>query len=196
MASLLASPAVTARCGGAAVRRRAACAAACRAPAPAAASVASSPALRGAQQLRTGAAPRLATAPRATRRAPRSRVAGARAEAAAAADGKAAAAPTETLYLGLLFGMWYAANIFFNIWNKQVLKAYTFPITGTFVQFGVGLCIASAMWLFRLKEAPKARAPRCAAAHGPLDARKAAPHGAASPRRRAAGAAVGQSPFL
>lgn len=64
---------------------------------------------------------------------------------------------SSTLYLGLLFGLWYAANIFFNIWNKQVLKAYAFPITGTFVQFGIGLCIACAMWLLRIKEAPKAR---------------------------------------
>lgn len=61
-------------------------------------------------------------------------------------------------YLGLLFGLWYAANILFNIWNKQVLKAYNFPITGTFVQFGIGLLIASAMWLLRLKAPPKARA--------------------------------------
>jgi hypothetical protein len=65
-----------------------------------------------------------------------------------------------TLYLGLLFALWYAANIFFNIWNKQVLKAYNFPITGTFVQFGVGLCIASAMWLFRLKPMPTVRRRR------------------------------------
>jgi len=57
--------------------------------------------------------------------------------------------------LGLLFALWYAANIFFNIWNKQVLKAYAFPITGTFVQFFIGSCIAGAMWLLRIKEAPK-----------------------------------------
>lgn len=62
-----------------------------------------------------------------------------------------------TLYLGLLFALWYAANIFFNIWNKQVLKAYAFPITGTFVQFFIGSCIAGAMWLLRIKEAPKVR---------------------------------------
>jgi len=39
----------------------------------------------------------------------------------AAAEGEAAPASElkDTLYLGVLFGLWYAANIAFNIWNKQ-----------------------------------------------------------------------------
>ena len=77
--------------------------------------------------------------------------------AAAASEGKSSSF-ADTAYLGMLFGLWYAANILFNIWNKQVLKAYTFPVTGTFVQFGVGLVLASSMWLLRLKKAPQARA--------------------------------------
>ena len=76
---------------------------------------------------------------------------------AAAAESSSTSGKASTLYLGLLFGLWYAANIFFNIWNKQVLKASAFPITGTLVQFFIGSLIASAMWLLRVKEAPKAR---------------------------------------
>lgn len=45
-----------------------------------------------------------------------------------------------------------------------MLKAYTFPVTGTFVQFGIGLLLACTMWLLRLKQAPKARSERGAAA--------------------------------
>ena len=36
-----------------------------------------------------------------------------------------------------------------------MLKAYTFPITGTFVQFGIGSCLALTMWLLRFKKAPQ-----------------------------------------
>jgi solute carrier family 35 protein E1 len=133
-----------------------------RARASAAAGVASPKACRAmsssrvvlSRQLRAGFA--AATSARAAA-APRSRGRAAL-RCQAAVDEAKSSSLADTAYLGVLFGLWYAANIAFNIWNKQVLKAYTFPVTGTFVQFGVGLCIASAMWLFRLKKAPKARA--------------------------------------
>jgi hypothetical protein len=152
MAALLGCPSLTARCGVAASQRVRARAAACRV-APSAAPTSVRPALAAAQ-LRSGFAVTVAARRSVRVVAARGQAGAARAEAAAA-DAKSDTAAT--LYLGLLFGLWYAANILFNIWNKQVLKAYTFPITGTFVQFGVGLCIACAMWLLRLKEAPKAR---------------------------------------
>jgi solute carrier family 35 protein E1 len=151
MAALLGCPSLTARCSVAASQRVRVRAAACRVAPSAAPSV--RPAL-AAVQLRSGFASAVSARRSVRVVAARGQAGAARAEAAAA-DAKSDTA--NTLYLGLLFGMWYAANIFFNVWNKQVLKAYTFPITGTFVQFGVGVCIASAMWLFRLKEAPKAR---------------------------------------
>jgi hypothetical protein len=110
-------------------------------------------ALRAAQSTQTGLSLAVSRkhSSRAAARSPRCQ--------AAVAESSSSSGKASTLYLGLLFGLWYAANIFFNIWNKQVLKAYAFPITGTLFQFFIGSLIASAMWLFRLKEAPKARLP-------------------------------------
>ncbi|GAQ77706.1 phosphate/phosphate translocator [Klebsormidium nitens] len=53
---------------------------------------------------------------------------------------------TKTLQLGALFGGWYLFNIYFNIYNKQVLKVFKFPITCTQVQLGVGLVWSLFMW--------------------------------------------------
>ena len=60
----------------------------------------------------------------------------------------------KTLQLGLYFAGWYAFNIYFNIYNKQVLGAFPFPWTCTLVQFAGGIVIASVMWLSTLKKAP------------------------------------------
>lgn len=94
---------------------------------------------------------------------------------AAAAESSSSTGKASTLYLGLLFGLWYGANIFFNIWNKQVLKAYAFPITGTLVQFFIGSLIACGMWVLRIKEAPKARRPPGRTCHGRQGAAGALP---------------------
>lgn len=48
----------------------------------------------------------------------------------------------------LLMGLWYLFNIFFNIYNKQVLKVYRFPVTVTTCQFGVGTVLVLLMWTF------------------------------------------------
>lgn len=48
----------------------------------------------------------------------------------------------------LLMGLWYLFNIFFNIYNKQVLKVYRFPVTVTTCQFGVGTILVLLMWTF------------------------------------------------
>ncbi|KAL3676928.1 hypothetical protein R1sor_026876 [Riccia sorocarpa] len=61
----------------------------------------------------------------------------------------------KTLQLGSLFGLWYLFNIYFNIYNKQVLKVYTFPVTMTSVQFAVGGVIVLTMWLTGLHKRPK-----------------------------------------
>ena len=61
----------------------------------------------------------------------------------------------ETLFLGSLFGLWYLFNIYFNIYNKQVLKVLPSPITMTTVQFGVGSVIVLLMWTLNLHKRPK-----------------------------------------
>jgi solute carrier family 35 protein E1 len=54
-----------------------------------------------------------------------------------------------------LFGLWYLFNIYFNIYNKQVLKALHFPVTVTVVQFAVGTVLVSVMWALNLYKRPK-----------------------------------------
>ncbi|KAM4124863.1 hypothetical protein ACJW30_01G266900 [Castanea mollissima] len=52
----------------------------------------------------------------------------------------------KTLRLGFMFGIWYILNIYFNIYNKQVLKVYPFPATVTAFQFGFGSLMVALMW--------------------------------------------------
>ncbi|PON59655.1 Triose phosphate/phosphoenolpyruvate translocator [Trema orientale] len=61
----------------------------------------------------------------------------------------------KTLELGGLFGLWYLFNIYFNIYNKQVLKVYPYPVTVTLVQFAVGTVLVLTMWGFNLYKKPK-----------------------------------------
>ncbi|XP_055828921.1 phosphoenolpyruvate/phosphate translocator 1, chloroplastic [Solanum dulcamara] len=62
---------------------------------------------------------------------------------------------TETLVLGSLFGLWYLFNIYFNIYNKQVLKAFHYPVTVTLAQFAVGSVLVILMWTLNLYKRPK-----------------------------------------
>uniref|UniRef100_A0A2P2PJ03 Sugar phosphate transporter domain-containing protein n=1 Tax=Rhizophora mucronata TaxID=61149 RepID=A0A2P2PJ03_RHIMU len=60
-----------------------------------------------------------------------------------------------TLQLGSMFGIWYLLNIYFNIFNKQVLEMYPFPATVTAFQFGFGTLMILTMWTFNLYKRPK-----------------------------------------
>ena len=60
-----------------------------------------------------------------------------------------------TILLMSLFGVWYYANTAFNVYNKQVLKVFPFPLTCTAVQFFVATICMASMWLFRVKAPPK-----------------------------------------
>ncbi|KAJ8771798.1 hypothetical protein K2173_026975 [Erythroxylum novogranatense] len=68
-----------------------------------------------------------------------------------------------TLVLGLLFGLWYLFNIYFNIYNKQVLKVFPNPVTVTAVQFAVGTVLVVFMWTFNLYKRPKITGAQLAA---------------------------------
>lgn len=70
--------------------------------------------------------------------------------AAAAEEPKEQGGIGQTLTLGILFGLWYLFNIQFNIYNKQLLKGFPYPVTITAFQFLVGGLLACAMWLTRL----------------------------------------------
>lgn len=71
------------------------------------------------------------------------------------ADDDKAGALTRTLQLGSLFGLWYLFNIYFNLYNKQVLKVFPFPVTITTLQFAVGTVIVFFMWTLNLHKKPK-----------------------------------------
>ncbi|KAL8545800.1 hypothetical protein ACS0TY_005791 [Phlomoides rotata] len=62
-----------------------------------------------------------------------------------------------TLQLAAMFAIWYTLNIYFNIFNKQVLKVYTFPATVTAIQFGCGSVMIFLMWALNLHPKPKLR---------------------------------------
>ncbi|KAL8528200.1 hypothetical protein ACS0TY_005853 [Phlomoides rotata] len=62
-----------------------------------------------------------------------------------------------TLQLAAMFAIWYTLNIYFNIFNKQVLKFYTFPATVTAFQFGCGSVMIFLMWALNLHPKPKLR---------------------------------------
>ncbi|KAL5793207.1 hypothetical protein ACOSP7_001801 [Xanthoceras sorbifolium] len=68
-----------------------------------------------------------------------------------------------TLQLGGLFGLWYLLNIYFNIFNKQVLKVYPYPTTVTAFQLGCGTVMIILMWTFNLYPRPKLTRSRLAA---------------------------------
>ncbi|OVA20741.1 Drug/metabolite transporter [Macleaya cordata] len=61
----------------------------------------------------------------------------------------------QTLQLGSLFGLWYLFNIYFNIYNKQTLKVFPYPVTITTFQFVVGTVLVTLMWTFNLHKKPK-----------------------------------------
>ncbi|KAK4427127.1 Triose phosphate/phosphate translocator, non-green plastid, chloroplastic [Sesamum alatum] len=77
------------------------------------------------------------------------------AETAGAAETPGSKSFADTLVLGSLFGLWYLFNIYFNIYNKQVLKAFHYPMTVTLIQFAVGTVLVVLMWTFNLYKRPK-----------------------------------------
>ncbi|GFP92365.1 phosphoenolpyruvate/phosphate translocator 1 chloroplastic [Phtheirospermum japonicum] len=86
------------------------------------------------------------------------------AEAAAAATAAAKSKRlADTLVLGTLFGLWILFNIYFNIYNKQVLKAFHYPFTVTLGQFAIGAVLVTLMWASNLYKRPKISGAQLAA---------------------------------
>lgn len=61
---------------------------------------------------------------------------------------------SQRLELGVLFCLWYVSNIYFNIFNKQVLKVYPYPVTISLIQFAIGTLLILIMWSFNLYKRP------------------------------------------
>lgn len=60
----------------------------------------------------------------------------------------------EIVYMGVMLGCWYLFNIYFNIYNKQILEVYPFPLTISALQFGVGSLLILVMWTTNLYKLP------------------------------------------
>lgn len=60
----------------------------------------------------------------------------------------------EKMSLVLLLSLWYASNTYFNVFNKEVLQQFFFPITCTLVQFAVGCAISIIFWVFKWHTLP------------------------------------------
>ncbi|KAG4926274.1 hypothetical protein JHK85_052760 [Glycine max] len=60
----------------------------------------------------------------------------------------------KTLQLGAMFATWYLLNIYYNIYNKQVLKVYPFPATITAFQFGFASLVINLVWTLNLHPRP------------------------------------------
>ncbi|KAM0901292.1 hypothetical protein ACQ4PT_020105 [Festuca glaucescens] len=69
-----------------------------------------------------------------------------------------------TVQLGALIVAWYLLNIYFNIYNKQVLQALPFPLpyTITAFQLGFGSLVIFFMWAARLHPFPHLSAAQLA----------------------------------
>ncbi|KAL3526407.1 hypothetical protein ACH5RR_011063 [Cinchona calisaya] len=61
----------------------------------------------------------------------------------------------KTLQLAAMFPVWYSLNIYFNIFNKQVLKVFPYPATVSTFQFGCGTVLVLLMWALNLHQKPK-----------------------------------------
>ncbi|KAM0920729.1 hypothetical protein ACQ4PT_007302 [Festuca glaucescens] len=71
------------------------------------------------------------------------------------AEGGGKSAIPRTLQLGAMILVWYLLNIYFNIYNKLVLKAVPFPYTITTFQFASGSFFITLMWLLNLHPKPR-----------------------------------------
>lgn len=69
----------------------------------------------------------------------------------------------KTLQLGAMFATWYLLNIYFNIYNKQVLKVYPFPATVTAFQFGFATVMINLIWSLNLHRRPNISGSQLAA---------------------------------
>lgn len=60
----------------------------------------------------------------------------------------------DALVVAGLFSAWYGCNIYFNIFNKQVLSVFPQPLTCTWIHLLISSLMALLLWTFKLKKAP------------------------------------------
>lgn len=72
------------------------------------------------------------------------------------AKAEAAKGLKHTLKIGGLFGLWYALNIGYNVYNKKVLNLVpSLTYTIAFLQLFLGLLYVVPVWLFGFRKAPQ-----------------------------------------
>eukprot|EP00958_Prasinococcus_capsulatus_P017872 scaffold2045_cov404-Prasinococcus_capsulatus_cf.AAC.65 len=60
-----------------------------------------------------------------------------------------------TILTGMLFLMWYAGNIGFNIYNKQLLRVLHYPVTVSAFFMGMGAVLGGLTWLSGAVKKPR-----------------------------------------
>lgn len=60
----------------------------------------------------------------------------------------------DILVVAGLFLAWYGCNIYFNIFNKQVLSVFPQPLTCTWIHLLISSMMALLLWTFKMKKAP------------------------------------------
>ncbi|XP_010942965.1 xylulose 5-phosphate/phosphate translocator, chloroplastic [Elaeis guineensis] len=63
--------------------------------------------------------------------------------------------PNNTLYLAVVFGLWYFQNVVFNIYNKKVLNIFPYPWLLASFQLFVGSLWMAFLWASRLQPFPR-----------------------------------------
>uniref|UniRef100_A0A383VLK5 Sugar phosphate transporter domain-containing protein n=1 Tax=Tetradesmus obliquus TaxID=3088 RepID=A0A383VLK5_TETOB len=74
---------------------------------------------------------------------------------AAASDDKPVGKVAGLVGLGALFAGWYLANIYFNIFNKTLLKTFPYPLSITNIQFAIGIGLSCLFWLTGVVKRPQ-----------------------------------------
>jgi solute carrier family 35 protein E1 len=60
----------------------------------------------------------------------------------------------DTVIIAGLFAVWYLSNIYFNIYNKQVLNVFGHPGACTWIHLAVSSVLAIALWVVRVQPRP------------------------------------------
>lgn len=70
-------------------------------------------------------------------------------------EGSGARSTTQLAGLAALFFCWYATNIVFNVYNKQLFGVFPYPLTTTSVQFAIGSVLSLLLWASGLVTFPR-----------------------------------------
>ncbi|KAL8046412.1 hypothetical protein ABFX02_08G176000 [Erythranthe guttata] len=78
-----------------------------------------------------------------------------RSEAIVEPESDSSAAAARKVKIGIYFATWWGLNVIFNIYNKKVLNAFSFPWLTSTLSLAAGSIIMLVSWALRIAETPK-----------------------------------------